>query len=76
MAPSKTLKNYGAFVNLGPIDGFLHVGEISWSRINHPNEVLKEGQLVQVRVLKFDKEKKPHQSGNETDDAEPLAGIK
>lgn len=53
----KTLKNYGAFVNLGPIDGFLHVGEISWSRINHPNEVLKEGQEVQVRVLKFDKEK-------------------
>ncbi|MEZ6130630.1 MAG: S1 RNA-binding domain-containing protein [Planctomycetaceae bacterium] len=53
----KTLKNYGAFVNLGPIDGFLHVGEISWSRINHPNEVLKEGQQVQVRVLKFDKEK-------------------
>jgi len=53
----KTLKNYGAFVNLGPIDGFLHVGEISWSRINHPNEVLKEGQQIQVRVLKVDKEK-------------------
>lgn len=52
----KTLKNYGAFVSLGPIDGFLHVGEISWSRINHPNEVLKEGQQVQVRVLKFDPE--------------------
>ncbi|MFY9254762.1 MAG: S1 RNA-binding domain-containing protein [Fuerstiella sp.] len=53
----KTLKNYGAFVNIGPIDAFLHVGEISWSRINHPNEVLKEGQEVQVRVLKIDKEK-------------------
>ena len=53
----KTLKNYGAFVNLGPIDGFLHVGEISWSRINHPNEVLKEGQEVQVRILKIDREK-------------------
>lgn len=53
----KTLKNYGAFVSLGPIDGFLHVGEISWSRINHPNEVLKEGQQVQVRILKYDEEK-------------------
>ncbi|MCA9083835.1 MAG: S1 RNA-binding domain-containing protein [Planctomycetaceae bacterium] len=53
----KTLKNYGAFINIGPVDGFLHVGEISWSRINHPNEVLKEGQEVQVRVLKIDKEK-------------------
>lgn len=53
----KTIKNYGAFVNLGPIDGFLHIGEISWSRINHPNEVLNEGQEIQVRVLKIDKEK-------------------
>ncbi len=53
----KTIKNYGAFVNLGPIDGFLHVGEISWSRINHPNEALKEGQEIQVRILKIDKEK-------------------
>ena len=53
----KTIKNYGAFVNLGPIDGFLHVGEISWSRINHPNEALKEGQEIQVRVLKIDQEK-------------------
>ncbi|MEQ9407039.1 MAG: S1 RNA-binding domain-containing protein [Fuerstiella sp.] len=53
----KTIRNYGAFVNLGPIDGFLHIGEISWSRINHPNEVLREGQEIQVRVLKIDKEK-------------------
>lgn len=53
----KTMKNYGAFINLGPIDGFLHIGEISWSRINHPNEVLKEGQEIQVRVLKIDKDK-------------------
>ena len=53
----KTLKPYGAFVNLGPIDGFLHIGEISWSRIAHPNEVLSEGQQVQVRVIKIDKDK-------------------
>lgn len=53
----KTLKNYGAFVSLGPIDGFLHIGEMSWSRINHPNEVLNEGQEIQVRILKIDEEK-------------------
>ena len=53
----KTVKNYGAFVNMGPVDGFLHIGEMSWSRINHPNEVVKEGQEVQVKVLKIDPEK-------------------
>ncbi|MCP4784325.1 MAG: S1 RNA-binding domain-containing protein [Fuerstiella sp.] len=53
----KTIKKYGAFVNLGPIDGFLHVGEISWSRISHPNEVLNDGQEIQVRILKIDKDK-------------------
>ena len=54
----KTIKNYGAFVNLGAIDGFLHIGEMSWSRINHPGDVLKEGQQVQVKILKIDPEKK------------------
>lgn len=53
----KTLKPYGAFVSLGPIDGFLHIGEISWSRIAHPNEVLSEGQQIQVRIIKIDREK-------------------
>lgn len=53
----KTLKPYGAFVSLGPIDGFLHIGEISWSRIAHPNEVLSEGQQIQVRVIKIDRDK-------------------
>ncbi|MBL8817656.1 MAG: S1 RNA-binding domain-containing protein [Planctomyces sp.] len=54
----KTIKDYGAFVNIGPVDGFLHIGEISWSRINHPNEALKEGQTVDVKILKLDTEKK------------------
>ncbi len=54
----KTLKDYGAFVNIGPVDGFLHIGEISWSRINHPKDVLKEGQEIDVRILKLDPEKK------------------
>ncbi len=54
----KTIKDYGAFVNIGPVDGFLHIGEISWSRINHPNELLAEGQTIDVKVLKLDVEKK------------------
>ena len=53
----KTIKDYGAFVNLGPMDGFLHIGEMSWSRINHPNEVLQEGQTVQVQILRLDEER-------------------
>lgn len=54
----KTLKDYGAFVNIGAVDGFLHIGEISWARINHPRDVLSEGQEIQVKVLKLDQDKK------------------
>ena len=54
----KTIKDYGAFVDLGAIDGFLHIGEISWSRIRHANEVLQEGQQVDVKVLSLDPDKK------------------
>ncbi len=52
----KTLKEFGAFVDLGGMDGFLHVGQISWVRIKHPNEVLTEGQTVEVKVLTIDSE--------------------
>ena len=54
----KTIKDYGAFINIGAVDGFLHIGEISWSRINHPSDVLQEGQTVDVKVLRLDAEKK------------------
>jgi ribosomal protein S1 len=54
----KTLKDYGAFIDLGGVDGFLHIGQMSWVRINHPSEVLQEGQQVQVQVLSIDKETK------------------
>jgi predicted RNA-binding protein with RPS1 domain len=52
----KTLKEFGAFIDLGGMDGFLHVGQISWVRIKHPNEVLTEGQSVEVKVLTIDPE--------------------
>ncbi|MFT4555813.1 MAG: small subunit ribosomal protein S1 [Planctomycetaceae bacterium] len=53
----KTLKDYGAFVDLGGADGFLHIGQISWAHIKHPNEVLTEGQEINVKVVKIDAEK-------------------
>ena len=53
----KTIKDYGVFINLGPMDGFLHIGEIAWSRINHPSEVVAEGQTVPVRILKLDSDR-------------------
>ncbi len=46
------LANFGAFVDLGGIDGLIHISQMSWKRINHPKEILKEGQEVKVEVLK------------------------
>jgi small subunit ribosomal protein S1 len=54
----KTVKDYGVFVDLGAVDGFLHIGEMSWHRIKHPSELVKEGQTVDVKVLSLDPEKK------------------
>jgi small subunit ribosomal protein S1 len=54
----KTLKDYGAFIDLGGVDGFLHVGEMSWTRIKHPSDILQEGQAIDVVVLSLDREKK------------------
>jgi small subunit ribosomal protein S1 len=53
----RSLTDYGAFIDLGGIDGLLHVGEISWSRINKPADVLSVGQQVEARVIKIDQEK-------------------
>ena len=53
----KNLTDYGAFIDLGGIDGLLHITDISWKRINHPQEVLKVGDEIEVSVLKYDEEK-------------------
>lgn len=53
----KNITDYGAFVDLGGIDGLLHITDISWKRIKHPSEVVKIGDEVRVKVLKFDREK-------------------
>merc|ERR1712170_328145 len=53
----KNLTEYGAFIDLGGIDGLLHITDMTWKRIKHPNEVVKIGQDINVKILKFDKEK-------------------
>src|SRR6266849_6594935 len=52
------LANFGAFVDLGGADGLVHISQLAWSRVNHPSEVLKVGQQVEVQVLSVDKDKK------------------
>ena len=54
----KNITDYGAFIDLGMIDGLLHVTDISWSRINHPSEVLKIGEKIKLKVIKFDEKTK------------------
>ena len=53
----KNLTDYGAFVDLGGVDGLLHITDMAWKRVKHPSEVVTVGQEVTVKVLKFDKEK-------------------
>jgi len=53
----KNITDYGAFVDLGGIDGLLHITDMAWRRVRHPSEVLQVGQEVEAKVLKFDQEK-------------------
>lgn len=53
----KSLTDFGAFVDLGGVDGLLHVSELSYGRVKHPAEVLKEGEEIKVKVLRLDREK-------------------
>jgi len=52
----KNITDYGAFVDLGGIDGLLHVTDIAWRRVNHPTEVLTIGQTVKVKIIKINHE--------------------
>jgi len=53
----KNLTDYGAFIDLGGIDGLLHVSDMSYGRVNHPAEILNVGDEITVKILKFDREK-------------------
>jgi small subunit ribosomal protein S1 len=52
----RSMKDFGAFVDLGGLDGLIHVSQLSWDRVKHPNEVLELGQKVKVRIERFDKD--------------------
>lgn len=71
----KTIKDYGAFVDLGGADGFLHIGEMSWTRVKHPSEVLQEGAQVEVVVLSLDREKQKIGLGMRQLATNPWAGV-
>jgi small subunit ribosomal protein S1 len=53
----KNLTDYGAFIDLGGIDGLLHITDMAWKRVRHPSEAVQIGQEIQVKILKFDQEK-------------------
>ncbi|MGD9391200.1 MAG: S1 RNA-binding domain-containing protein, partial [Thioalkalispiraceae bacterium] len=53
----KNLTDYGAFVDLGGLDGLLHITDMAWKRVKHPSEIVEVGDEIEVRVLKFDKER-------------------
>lgn len=67
----KNITDYGAFVDLGGVDGLLHVTDISWRRVNHPSEVLSVGQEVDVQVIKFNSETQRISLGMKQLEADP-----
>ena len=71
----KNLTDYGAFVDLGGIDGLLHITDISWSRINHPSEAIKIGQNLEVKIIKYDSEEKKVSLGIKQLIDDPWVGI-
>lgn len=71
----KNLTDYGAFVNLGGLDGLLHITDIAWKRVKHPSEMLSVGDELQVRVLKFDRERSRVSLGMKQLGEDPWADI-
>ncbi|MDR2781027.1 MAG: 30S ribosomal protein S1 [Holosporaceae bacterium] len=71
----KNVTNYGAFVDIGGVDGLLHNTDISWKRVNHPSEALVPGQSVKVKVIKFNKETKRISLGMKQLTPDPWSGV-
>ena len=72
----KQLTDYGAFVDIGGVDGLLHISEISWKPIKNPSEVLRVGQEIEVSILKADKEAKKISLGYRKPEDNPWANVK
>ena len=71
----KNITDYGAFVDLGGVDGLLHVTDIAWRRINHPSEALQIGQSVKVQVIRFNPENQRISLGMKQLEADPWEGV-
>jgi len=71
----KNITDYGAFVDLGGVDGLLHVTDIAWRRINHPSEALQIGQPVRVQVIRFNSETQRISLGMKQLEADPWEGV-
>ncbi|MGC2854963.1 30S ribosomal protein S1 [Novispirillum sp. DQ9] len=71
----KNITDYGAFVDLGGVDGLLHVTDISWKRVNHPTDALSIGQTVKVQVIRFNPETQRISLGMKQLEADPWEGV-
>ena len=71
----KNITDYGAFVDLGGVDGLLHVTDISWKRVNHPSEVLQVGQSIDVQVIRFNEENGRISLGMKQLESDPWEGV-
>jgi small subunit ribosomal protein S1 len=71
----KNLTDYGAFVDLGGIDGLLHITDMAWKRVKHPSEVVNVGDEIEVRILKFDRERQRVSLGLKQLGADPWQAI-
>ena len=71
----KNITDYGAFVDLGGIDGLLHITDLAWRRVKHPSEVLEVGQEVEAKVLKFDQDKQRVSLGMKQLGEDPWSGL-
>jgi small subunit ribosomal protein S1 len=71
----KNITDYGAFIDLGGVDGLLHVTDISWQRVNHPSEALQIGQPVTVQVIRFNSESQRISLGMKQLEADPWEGV-
>ena len=71
----KNITDYGAFVDLGGIDGLLHITDLAWRRVHHPSEVVQVGQEIETKVLKFDRERARVSLGLKQLGEDPWIGI-
>jgi small subunit ribosomal protein S1 len=71
----KNITDYGAFIDLGGVDGLLHVTDIAWRRINHPSEALQIGQSIDVQVIRFNRETQRISLGMKQLEADPWEGV-